>query len=236
MSPHPTKHKKPHKLHYDMIYSGTAFEWIGHSSYKASSGWDLVKEKHALGRDAEVQALRDAGYDLSPYNHQKATSKEQHTPDAGPVPAGWYWFPLIFSSDANISGSDSHGGYALDKRQGIEAIPNTLQFPGHHRGEPSSITPSFNAWGDNRVRLNKISLDDPTIQRDGFYLHDSRKGYSHGCIEVGVGNDGSKFFNALRVYVKQQEALKKAKKPHKERLILRVKYPKDASTYGGTDK
>jgi hypothetical protein len=40
----------------------------------------------------------------------------------------------------------------------------------------------------------------------------------------------------LRIYVKHQIALKKAKKPHRDRLILRVKYAKGASTYGGTDK
>jgi hypothetical protein len=37
-------------------------------------------------------------------------------------------------------------------------------------------------------------------RRSGFYLHDSTKGYSHGCIEV----QGS-FFGALRSVIREKK-------------------------------
>lgn len=55
--------------------------------------------------------------------------------------------------------------------------------------------------------------------RGGFYLHDSTKGFSHGCIEIEVS-----FFNRLYLYV-----------PHArgKYLSLRVKYATQ-DTNGGT--
>lgn len=57
------------------------------------------------------------------------------------------------------------------------------------------------------------------IKRGGFYLHDSTKGYSHGCIEV----EGA-FFTQLRAYIKINK---------EKRLKLQIKYS-GGSTYGGT--
>lgn len=37
------------------------------------------------------------------------------------------------------------------------------------------------AWGRWRARLEKVKV---TTSRDNFYLHDSYKGHSHGCIET----------------------------------------------------
>lgn len=56
--------------------------------------------------------------------------------------------------------------------------------------------------------------------RGGFYLHDSVKGYSHGCIEVeGIFFESlSKFAHATRL----------------NHLILRVKYVPGRATNGGT--
>src|SRR6185436_16121224 len=51
-------------------------------------------------------------------------------------------------------------------------------------------------WGRNRVRLtpaNSATAHACAPRRGGFYLHDSTKGFSHGCIEVE-----GKFFDALR--------------------------------------
>ena len=58
------------------------------------------------------------------------------------------------------------------------------------------------------------------IHRGGFYLHDSTKGYSHGCIEVE-----SKLFGHLRKY---HDASKK------QFIILQVKYVAGKNTNGGT--
>ena len=49
-------------------------------------------------------------------------------------------------------------------------------------------------WGENRVRLNALHIDNPKARnRGGFYLHDSTKGFTHGCIEIEP-----RFFARLR--------------------------------------
>jgi hypothetical protein len=62
--------------------------------------------------------------------------------------------------------------------------------------------------------------------RSGFYIHDSTKGYSHGCIEV----EGA-FFNHFIALVSSQPL----KKP-KLWLTLSVKYTPGQPTNGGTKK
>jgi hypothetical protein len=58
------------------------------------------------------------------------------------------------------------------------------------------------------------------ISRGGFYLHDSVKGYSHGCIEVE-----SRLFTHLREHQKLSKA---------QTLILQVKYVVGRKINGGT--
>jgi hypothetical protein len=58
------------------------------------------------------------------------------------------------------------------------------------------------------------------IMRGGFYLHDSIKSYSHGCIEVEM-----RLFPLLRAYHKATK---------KNTLILKVSFVKGRSTNGGT--
>lgn len=58
----------------------------------------------------------------------------------------------------------------------------------HPRGQAAGTCEIYWAnWGYNRIRLE--SADEKTRKacggkRGGFYIHDSTKGYSHGCIEV----------------------------------------------------
>lgn len=56
--------------------------------------------------------------------------------------------------------------------------------------------------------------------RGGFYLHDSIKGYSHGCIEADT-----KLFVHLRKYHSITKKLT---------VILQVKYAPGRGTNGGT--
>ena len=58
------------------------------------------------------------------------------------------------------------------------------------------------------------------IARSGFYLHDSTKGFSHGCIEVET-----KLFPLLRAF---------HKKTNKTSIVLKVAYVKGRETNGGT--
>jgi hypothetical protein len=145
-------------------------------------------------------------------DHQNAS--EQTHADEGPIPEGLYWFPLIIGKDATMVGPG-----VLDDRQGIERLPATFHFG-------DTDYENF-AWGPDRVRLNVVQISDPkAYNRDGFYLHDSTKGFSHGCIEVDPH-----FFLKLRDFV----AMPAKKRGGQTRLIVKVKYPSSsASTYGGT--
>ncbi len=84
-------------------------------------------------------------------------------------------------------------------------------------------------WGRNRVRI--LAHDQKTraaciTRRDGFYLHDSVKGFSHGCIEVEP-----RFFFDLYDYI---DAMKRRRLQRREQLLLRVAYIPGRTTYGGT--
>lgn len=144
--------------------------------------------------------------------HQTAT--EQGVKDAGPIPEGLYSFPLIIAKDATMVAPGE-----IDTREGIEHLPDTWTYQGK--------TYQNNAWGPDRVRLRiETIFDQKNRGRDGFYLHDSTKGFSHGCVET----DGN-FFQRLRDYV----ALPLKTRGPKARLYVLVKYPAaDATTYGGT--
>lgn len=144
--------------------------------------------------------------------HQNAS--EQSHKDEGPIPEGLYSFQLSIAKDATMVGPGK-----LDVREGIEHLPGTWQYRGQ--------TYVDQAWGPDRVRLTIVHIDDAENRhRNGFYLHDSRKGYSHGCIEVSPF-----LFKKLREYVE----LPPAQRGHKSRLYVRVRYPtKGSSTYGGT--
>jgi len=131
--------------------------------------------------------------------------------DFGPIPEGLYWLSLKITGDAKIA----RDGQVL-AGDGIQSIPG---------GEHSE-------WGANRVHLHAHWLEQSKIWKlrdpNSFYIHDSHKGYTHGCVEV----DNS-FFSRLRSF-----AAAEAKKPGgKTKLWVRVDY-KDGgtSTLGKTKK
>jgi hypothetical protein len=144
--------------------------------------------------------------------HQNAA--EQSHRDEGPIPEGLYSFSLSIAKDATMVADGE-----LDTREGIEHLPDTFHFG---RNAYTNV-----AWGPDRVRLTTIRIDDPKSRhRGGFYLHDSTKGYSHGCIEVDPS-----FFTDLRTLAK----LPLKQRAGKTRLYIKVKYTAaNASTYGGT--
>lgn len=81
----------------------------------------------------------------------------------------------------------------------------------------NGTTYTYPGWGSMRARLNPIS--GKMYGRHSFYLHNSHKGFSHGCIEVG-GN----FFGRLIKYGQSYSSIR-----------LTVRYPSmNTSTYGGT--
>ncbi|WP_226662379.1 DUF2778 domain-containing protein [Microbulbifer aggregans] len=146
-------------------------------------------------------------------NHQ--IPGEQCLPDAGPVPEGVY---KVFIANHGLAEDDGRGICALKPSWGIQEIPRGSKA-GH-------CEPYWANWGRNRARMEPA--DEETKKRcapntrGGFYLHDSVKGYSHGCIEVDT-----KIFEHLRSY---QMSSRKAT------ILINVKYVKGKGTNGGTKK
>lgn len=137
--------------------------------------------------------------------------KDQCVVDVGPVPEGSYYVPLIEGTSAK---DDGKGICNLAPSWRIETIP---------RGSAAGACEPFWAnWGKNRVRFEPadvITKNKCKPKRGGFYLHDSTKGFSHGCIEIDTT-----FFATLKAFVRASK---------KKRLHLQIKYV-GGSTYGGT--
>jgi hypothetical protein len=132
--------------------------------------------------------------------------------EKGPVPEGNYYIPLIEGASAKDDGT---GICRLKPSWQIETIP---------RGSSAgACEPYWANWGYNRVRFepaDTATKNTCSVARGGFYLHDSTKGFSHGCIEV----QGS-FFSSLRMFVKTTT---------KKRISLKIQYIPGRVTNGGT--
>jgi len=135
-------------------------------------------------------------------------ARYQNVPDAGPIPAGTYSVNLSLSPNRMAAASSSTG--EILSGDGIQRIPSSFTTS-------NGTTYIYPGWGTIRARLNPVSGN--MYGRYSFYLHNSHKGFSHGCIEVG-GN----FFGGLINYGQSHGSI---------RLIVR--YPSmNTSTYGGT--
>ena len=144
--------------------------------------------------------------------HNYQYPQYQCRPDEGPIPAGNYYIPLILG---DLAEDDGTGRCNLKPSWQLQEIP---------RGEAAGdCEPYWANWGYNRVRFeaaNQVTKTKCNPGRGGFYLHDSTKGYSHGCIEVE-----GRFFNALREFLKTSKL---------KRLNLKVIYNSNERTNGGT--
>lgn len=136
---------------------------------------------------------------------------QQCVPESGPVPEGLY---KLFLNDLGDAKDDGTGSCALKPAWGIQRIP---------RGATAgSCDPYWANWGNNRVRMEPA--DDRTRRtckpsRGGFYMHDSTKGFSHGCIEI----EGRVF-----------PLLRQRAKAGVQRMFIEVKYVPGRATNGGT--
>jgi hypothetical protein len=144
------------------------------------------------------------------------TASEQTKSDTGPIPEGTYSFSLKIAGTARVVNVAKN---QLDANQGIQSLDAMPGPDGKFYEAPN--------WGKNRVRLNALYIANPKARgRGGFYLHDSTKGFTHGCVEVEP-----RFFTRLREYAKDEGGNKRGRRW----LIIKVKYPSStASTYGGT--
>ncbi|MGP3954042.1 hypothetical protein [Streptomyces sp. 7N604] len=129
---------------------------------------------------------------------------QQSSKDHGPVPEGLYtFFTHVNPRQNSVQAANLRGDKAIDNTEdGIEFLPI---------GGNGPVRPE---WGTFRVRLTPVRGN--MHGRSGFYLHNSRKGYSHGCVEIGKTSEGDDFFALLLTL--------SAEKTRKPKLTLRVKY------------
>jgi hypothetical protein len=146
--------------------------------------------------------------------------KDQDKKDKGPIPEGLYDVPLVLGGTAVPIG---HLNFTIKYKPSltIQEMPTNFLVPGN--ANPFSQDTS---WGCNRVGLKTVQFDDPEKcgHRAGFYIHDSHKGYSSGCIETE-----KEFFELLIPFAKQQR-----RSGGVAALKLRVNYTGQTTTNGGT--
>jgi hypothetical protein len=142
----------------------------------------------------------------------------QCNPDAGPIPEGLY--SLQLKEDTRPARNDGTDSCTLVPSTLIQRIPR-----GNEAGE---CEPYWANWGFHRVRIEPA--DDLTKRRcshrrAGFHIHDSTKGFTHGCIEV----EGA-FFSVLHAVASRIRHSRTARAS----LLLRVAYVPGRPTNGGT--
>jgi hypothetical protein len=184
--------------------------------YRGGSGstGENTGGEYIIYNGTQVNWYAATGTLIASYNATSGLPDYQNTQyqglrDKGPIPAGSYTINLSLNPERfakiNPVTGETLGG------AGIEKIPesyttedgNTYTYPG---------------WGTLRAAL-KPDKGNNTFGRSAFYIHNSHKGYSHGCIEVGTG-----FFDRLIQYSKNHKSIK-----------VIVSYPSNnSSTYGGT--
>ncbi len=180
-------------------YNGTELIWIegGIINYlfSATSGMDAHDGKRSFQRPAD-QCIKDAG----------------------PIPEGTYVLRLQYNRNLVAVVTDSVT-CRLKAATGIQQIPT-----GDAKKGTEDCTPYWNNWGHNRVRVDpydQVTRKACKGKRSGFYIHDSHKGYTHGCIEVQ-----HTFFVHLHRLVSSN--------PKKKSMLLVVDYGKKKTTRGST--
>jgi hypothetical protein len=145
---------------------------------------------------------------LPGYQHPK----HQCVKNNGPLPMGLY---KVLIADLGTAKDDDTGFCNLTPGWGIQKIPRGA--------DAGSCEPYWANWGQNRARLEPADIQTRkacTPSRGGFYIHDSTKGYSHGCIEIEP-----RFFTTLRT---------RATTALRGHFILKVQYISGRTTNGGT--
>lgn len=150
-----------------------------------------------------------------------AQSKDDTSkPDEGPIPEGDYSVDLRPDPERVAQ----HNNGSMIPGYGIEQIPPSTapvrdEGEGEDYGGEWGEAPTYDIapWGSWRARLISKKGTD-TKKRTSFYLHNSHKGYTHGCIETCDD---------------LLEEMKRLRKDGQEALDVRVSY-QDKTTKGGT--
>jgi hypothetical protein len=184
----------PKETETDLLYDGVTVHWAARKkTYKASSGLPAKSgSSEPDWRESQYYCVKDHG----------------------PIPEGLYSLSTVVDPNTYAKVNKDPDVCTVSAGKDIQKIP---------RGADAGECEKFWAnWGNNRVALKPADAETRNAcspVRDGFYLHDSTKGFSHGCIEVqGI------FFDDLYDFAKASKG---------KRLTLRVKYSHQV-TQGGT--
>ena len=165
-----------------LLVTGNAVCWYGGEAgdkknlidtYKATSGYK--------GPDANGIM----------WNLQKA--KYQNIRNGGPTPEGKYHINLEPDPERIAKADLNTGDLLRDPNGGIEKIPDFVENP-----NKEGYGWSYTEWGQHRAHLTPDKVTGAkNSERDNYsyYLHDSQKGYTHGCTEVET-----KLFDKLNEY------------------------------------
>jgi hypothetical protein len=145
-------------------------------------------------------------------------SWDQKTKDRGPIPTGTY--TVATTIPKNPYATFNAASCSLNSSNSIQIIPRG----GDEKDKPSGseagmCEPYWANWGYNRAALVP-HRDMVAPHRNGFFLHDSSKGFTHGCVETE-----QRFFT--------DKLIPLAKKSPGAAVTLKVKY-EHFRTYGDT--
>ncbi len=192
--------RKVHPSDPDLDYRGTYLAW-------------LRNLPQGLGQDPLIFHATSGLV-----GHQIA--REMNHKDHGPVPEGTYRLRARLDPKQDSVAAANR----VDARRTAESITNPNE--GVQFLPVGGTGPVYTNWGTLRVRLTPVSGD--MFGRSGFYLHNSHKGFSHGCIEVGTTPTRVDFFTTLLRFAT-------ATTPRPVQLTMRVKYGhREQSTLGDT--
>jgi hypothetical protein len=186
----------------DLVYTGAKLTWKNSLPPSARGKGQLVFDATSGGRGRQV-------------------ASDDKLLDVGPIPQGLFSFLAEFDPlQASEAQANTQDDAFKNTREGIQALPTRWD-------SADGIVASSLDWGTWRVRLNPQGQTPG--RTGGFYLHDSHKGYTSGCIEIGPF-EGRTFFDFLREYARDPG------KP-KRRLVLHVIYgDPNAPTKGDTQR
>ena len=159
-------------LNFENLELNTNNNWIQYDGLKVSlyAGKDGDKSKLI----SSFKGTSGIKYGENDYRNAEFQSKKDH----GPVPEGWYSVNLK-GKPWRVAKADYTSGEILSNPDGgIELLPEVFIT----QSGRSIIYPG---WGTIRARLEPMAGTN-TFGRSNFYLHNSSKGYSHGCIETST--------------------------------------------------